>query len=84
MVPPNRFIKNRLCWMGNSFCMYLDDTSINLSQHRDALALASDETSGFITASIAALMANQLTSNSALPNDTPVNQEMGSYEDEMD
>jgi hypothetical protein len=46
--------------------------------------LASTETSGFITASIDTLMANQLASDSALPDDTPVDQETGSYDDEMD
>ncbi len=46
--------------------------------------MASAETSDFITASIAASMANQLVSDSALPDDTPVDQEMGLYEDEMD
>ena len=78
------FIKSRLRWMGDSFRMYLRDTAIIQTQHRDALALASAETSGFITASIAASMANQLASDSTLPDDTPVDQEMGSYDDEMD
>ncbi len=64
--------------------MYLRDMAIIHRQHCNALPLASDETSGFITASIAASMANQLTANLALPDDTPVDQEMGSYEDEMD
>ena len=36
------------------------------------------------TASIAASIVNQLESDSALPDDTPVNQEMGLYEDESD
>ena len=70
--------------MGNSFCMYLHDTTIIHRQHHIALAFASNETSGFITASTAALMANQLAFNLALPNDTPVDQEMGSHKDKMD
>ena len=53
-------------------------------QHRKALALASSETSEFIAKSIAVPMANLRTMDSALPNETPVNQDMGMYKDEMD
>jgi hypothetical protein len=31
------YIKKRLCWMGNSFWMYLCDTRVIQDQHREAL-----------------------------------------------
>jgi hypothetical protein len=31
------YIKNCLCWMGNSFCMYLRDTRVIQDQHHEAL-----------------------------------------------
>ncbi len=37
---PN-YIKKRLCWLGDSFRMYLHDTSVIQHQHVDALQTAS-------------------------------------------
>ena len=78
------FIKKRLRWMGDSFRIYLRDTAIINSQHREALALASSQTSEFITEAIATSMAYLRVADSALPNDAPVDQDMGSYKDDMD
>lgn len=78
------FIKKRLRWMGDSFRMYLRDTNIINKQHREALALSTSETSEFISEAIAASMAHLHVADSALPDETPVDQEMGSYKDDMD
>ena len=70
--------------MGDSFRIYLRDTAIINSQHREALSLASSETSEFITKAIAASMAYLRVADLALPNDAPVDQDMGLYKDDMD
>jgi hypothetical protein len=78
------FIKKRLRWLGDSFRMYLRDTATINRQHREALSSATLETSEFIAESIAASMANLRVADSALPNEAPVDQDMGVYTDEMD
>jgi hypothetical protein len=47
--PPN-YIKKRLCWLGDSFRMYLRDTAIIQHQHVDALLAASQEVIELIAA----------------------------------
>jgi hypothetical protein len=37
------YIKKRLCWLGDSFRIYLRDTTIIHSQHLDALQASSQE-----------------------------------------
>jgi hypothetical protein len=64
--------------------MYLRDTNIINKQHREALTLSTSETSEFISEAIAASMAHLRVADSALPDETPVDQEMGSYKDDMD
>jgi hypothetical protein len=44
------FIKKRLCWLGNSFGMYLRDTAIIQHQHLNALQVTSQEVMDLITA----------------------------------
>ncbi len=45
-----RTIKKRLCWLGDSFRMYLRDTAIIQHQHVDALLAASKEVMDLISA----------------------------------
>jgi hypothetical protein len=47
---PPKYIKERLCWLGNSFRMYLRDITKIQSQHLDALQAASQEVMDLITA----------------------------------
>ncbi len=47
--PPD-YIKKRLCWLGNSFRMYLRDTLAIQLQHVDALREASREVMDLISA----------------------------------
>lgn len=70
--------------MGDLFHMYLCDTNIINKQHRKALALSTSETSEFISEAIPASMAHLQVANLALPDETPVNQAMGLYTDNMD
>jgi hypothetical protein len=46
---PN-YIKKKLCWLGDSFRMYLQDTSAIQSQHVDTLCEASQEVMDLISA----------------------------------
>ncbi len=78
------FIKKRLRWMGDSFCMYLRDTATIHRQHQEALATASSDASRFITESIATSMANLRVADSALPDECLEDQDMGQYKDDMD
>ena len=78
------FIKKRLRWMGDSFRMYLRDTSIIHRQHCEALASSTSETTEFITEAISASMAVLQVSDMALPDEAPVDEDMGVYRDEMD
>lgn len=64
------FIKKRLQWMGDSFRMYLCDTSIINRQHRDALENASTE---FLS----------LVMLASLPDVVLIDDSMGDYDDDM-
>ncbi len=44
------YIKKRLCWLGDSFRMYLRGTAIIQHQHVDALLAASQEVMDLIAA----------------------------------
>ncbi len=44
------YIKKRLCWLGDSFRMYLRDTAIIQHQHVDALLTALQEVMDLIAA----------------------------------
>ena len=65
------FIKKRLRWMGDSFRMYLRDTSMINMQHRDTLENASTEFSSLVALA-------------SLPDVVPVDDYMGEYDDDMD
>jgi hypothetical protein len=44
------YIKKRLRWLGDSFCMYLRDTAVIQHQHVDALRLASQAVMDLLSA----------------------------------
>jgi hypothetical protein len=44
------YIRKRLCWLGDSFCMYLRDTSVIQHQHMDALQTASQAVMDLLSA----------------------------------
>ena len=72
------FIMSCLCWMGNSFQMYLCDTGIIQDKHRDTLRAASQEVIDLISASSANIP--DLAGLSIVKLDNT----MGNYIDEMD
>jgi hypothetical protein len=69
------YIKKRLCWLGDSFRMYLRDTAIIQHQHLDALLAASQEVMDLI----AALQMDIITLKEGM--DDP---DMHKYADKMD
>jgi hypothetical protein len=72
------YIKKRLRWLGDSFRMYLRDTSIIQHQHVDALRAALQEVLDLIAALPADVIAlSTLTDGTTDPN-------MSEYADEMD
>jgi hypothetical protein len=62
------FMTSRLCWMGDSYKLYLRDTSILQHKHIDALKKESDE-----------LMKLLGTNKNVLPNVVPEDNDMGDY-----
>jgi hypothetical protein len=62
------FMTSRLRWMGDSYKLYLRDTSILQHKHIDALRKESDE-----------LMKLLGTNKDVLPNVVPVDNDMGDY-----
>ncbi len=62
------FMKSRLPWMGESFRLFLRNTSILQRKHVDALSKESDE--------VMQLLGNN---RNILPNIVPVDDEMGEY-----
>ncbi len=66
MIPD--FMKSRLRWMGESYRLYLRNTSILQQKHVDALSKESDE--------IMQLLGNN---RDILPNFVPVDDKMGEY-----
>jgi hypothetical protein len=83
--PPRRggktpnFIKKHLCWMGDSFWMYLWDTQIVQDQHREALQASSEE----VMDHIEALPAESICLSS-MSDGTGDADNMGVYHDNMD
>ena len=78
---PPEFIKARLRWMGNSFRMYLRDTSVIQEKHRDILQSACDEVTDLVTIG--------LDQHTTFPEDMTMvvevsEDEMGIYDDDMD
>ena len=78
---PPEFIKARLRWMGNSFRMYLRDTSVIQDKHRDILQSACDEVTDLVTIG--------LDQHTTFPEDMTMvvevsEDEMGIYDDDMD
>ena len=72
------YIKKRLRWLGDSFRMYLRDTSVIQHQHVDALQAASQEVLELISALPEDVIAlSTMTDGTADPN-------MSEYADEMD
>jgi hypothetical protein len=71
-------IKERLCWLGNSFRMYLRDSTKIQSQHLDALQAASQEIMDLIAASPDKVIARCTMTDGS---DDP---DMHEYADEMD
>ncbi len=62
------FMKSHLRWMGESYRLYLCDTSILQQKHVDALSKESDE--------VMQLLGNN---RNILPNFVPVDDKMGEY-----
>jgi hypothetical protein len=72
------YIKKRLCWLGDSFRMYLRDTAIIQHQHVDALLAASQEVIDLIAALPMDVIAlSTMTEGMDVP-------DMHEYADEMD
>ena len=62
------FMTSRLRWMGESYKLYLRDTSVLQQQHVNALSNESDE--------VTRLLGNN---RDILPNIVPLDDEMGEY-----
>ena len=73
------YIKKRLRWLGDSFRMYLRDTSAIQSQHVDALREASREVMDLINALPADVIALAISIT-----DGTIDPDMNEYSDEMD
>ena len=72
--------KKRLCWMGDSFRMYLRDTHVIQDQHCEALRASSEEVMDLVSALTADILCL-----SSMSDGTAVEEEdMGVYQDEMD
>jgi hypothetical protein len=73
------YIKKRLCWMGDSFRMYLRDTHIIQDQHCEALRALSKEVMDLISALLADILCLSTMSEGTGDEDN-----MGVYHDDMD
>jgi hypothetical protein len=76
--PPD-YIKKRLCWLGDSFRMYLRDTLAIQLQHVDALREASREVMDLISALPADVIALSISMT-----DSTTDPDMNEYANEMD
>ena len=72
------YIKKRLCWLGDSFRMYLRDTAIIQHQHVDTLLAALQEVMDLI----AALPTNVIALSTMMEGTN--NPDMHKYADKMD
>ncbi len=75
---PN-YIKKRLCWMGDSFRMYLQDTRVIQDQHREALRASSEEVMDLVSA-----LPDDILRLSIMSDRTGDEDDMGVYHDNMD
>ena len=73
------YIKKRLRWLGDSFRMYLRDTSIIQHQHVDALRAASQEVLDLLAA-----LPEDVIALSTTMMDSMADPDMSEYADEMD
>jgi hypothetical protein len=73
------YIKKRLRWLGDSFRMYLRDTSVIQHQHVDALRAASQEVLDLLAASPEDVIALSTTMTDGM-----ADPDMSEYADEMD
>ena len=74
------YIKKRLCWMGDSFRMYLCDTQVIQDQHREALRASSEEVMDLISALPADILHLSIMSEETAGKE----EDMGVYQDDMD
>jgi hypothetical protein len=75
---PN-YIKKCLCWMGDTFRMYLRDTRVIQDQHREALQASSEEVMDLISA-----LPTDILRLSTMSEGTGDKDDMGVYHDDMD
>ncbi len=75
---PN-YIKKRLCWMGDSFRMYLHDTRVIQDQHRKTLQASSEEVMDLIS-----MLPADILHLSTMSEGTGDEDNMGVYHDDMD
>ena len=76
---PN-YIKKRLCWMGDSFWIYLHDTRVIQDQHREALRAPSEEVMDLVSALPDNMLCLSIMSDGTAGNED----DMGEYHDNMD
>jgi hypothetical protein len=79
------FIQKRLCWLGDSFKMYLRNTKVIQDKHLAALQLASADVMALIhtpTDKVVCLTATM--SNLNVPSNVVEDDQMGVYIDKMD
>jgi hypothetical protein len=73
------YIKKGLCWMGNSFRIYLHDTRVIQNQHHEALQASSKEVMDLISA-----LPTDVLCLSTMSKETGDKDNMGVYHDDMD
>ncbi len=73
------YIKKRLCWMGDSFWMYLRNTCVIQDQHREALRASSEEAMDLVSA-----LPDNILHLSIMSDGTGDEDDMGVYHDDMD
>jgi len=74
------YIKKRLCWMGDSFQMYLHDTHVIQDQHREALRASSKEVMDLVSALPADILLLSIMSKETAGEE----EDTGVYQDDMD
>jgi len=74
------YIKKRLCWMGDSFRMYLRDTHVVQDQHREALRASSEKVMDLVSALPADILHFSIMSEETAGEV----EDMGVYQDDMD
>ncbi len=74
------YIKKRLCWMGDSFRMYLRDTHVIQDQHHEALRASSEEVMDLVSAFPADILCLSIMSKETAGD----GEDVGEYQDDMD